>query len=140
MGTSETPLMSMVEEKARLAGSNQMELLLFSLGGAETYGINVFKVREVCPAMPVTRAPNVPHGVEGIVSLRGSILPVIGLARVLGIELAKPPAKMIITEFSGHTQAFLVADVDRIVRAAWSRMLSPQDMLAGGRSRLTAIT
>ena len=42
MGTSDNRLMDMIDDKARLAGSNKMELLLFSLGGTEIYGINVF--------------------------------------------------------------------------------------------------
>jgi two-component system chemotaxis response regulator CheV len=140
MGAPDTPLLNMVNNRTRLAGSNRMELLLFSLGGPENFGINVFKVREVCEAMTITRAPNMPHGVEGIVSLRGSILPVIHLAKCLGIGDEKAGAKLIITEFSARTQAFLVADVDRIVRVDWEQVRSPQSMLAGSATRVTAIT
>ena len=53
MGSSDYGLIDMIDEKTRLAGSNRMELLLFTLGGAETFGINVFKVKEVCELMPV---------------------------------------------------------------------------------------
>ena len=140
MGASDTPLINMVNDRTRLAGSNRMELLLFSIGGAETFGINVFKVREVCETMPITRTPNMPRGVEGIVSLRGAILPVIHLAKCLGIGDEEAGAKLIITEFSGRTQAFLVADVDRIVRVDWESVRSPQSMIASGSSRVTAIT
>jgi len=139
VGHSESQLMSMVNERTRLAGSNRMELLLFSLGGKETFGINVFKVREVCEAMEITRTPNVPHGVEGVVSLRGAILPVINLARALGLP-ESGNAKVIVTEFSGRTQAFLVADVDRIVRVDWEHVLAPQPMVAGPGSRINALT
>jgi len=71
----EPRLMSMIDERTRLAGSNRMELLLFSLNASETYGINVFKVREVCDVMPITVAPRMPAGVKGLVSLRGAIMP-----------------------------------------------------------------
>jgi len=139
MGHSESQLMSMVNERTRLAGSNRMELLLFSLGQKETFGINVFKVREVCETMEITRTPNVPHGVEGVVSLRGAILPVINLARALGLP-EHDGAKIIVTEFSGRTQAFLVADVDRIVRVDWEHVRAPQPMVAGPNSRINALT
>src|SRR3954466_5108576 len=119
MGSSDYRLMNMVDEKTRLAGSNRMELLLFTLGGRETFGINVFKVREVCELIPVTETPNMPAGVAGIVSLRGAILPVISLSQSLGFRVDQPPGKLIVTEFSGHTQGFLVGDVDRIVRVDW---------------------
>ena len=63
-------LMLDVDARTRLAGSNRMEILLFSLGTEETFGINVFKVREVTDALPLTEVPNLPDRVEGVVSLR----------------------------------------------------------------------
>ncbi|MBN9476644.1 MAG: fused signal transduction protein/response regulator [Bordetella sp. SCN 67-23] len=140
MGAGDNRLMEMVDEKARLAGSNKMELLLFSLGGSEVFGINVFKVREVCETIPITRTPNVPRGVEGIISLRGAILPVIDLATTINMQVDAPRTKLLITEFSSHTQAFLVADVDRIVRIDWDKVKSPQSMPSNNTSFMTALT
>ena len=140
MGHSENQFLNMIDQKARLAGSNKMELLLFSLGGRETFGINVFKVREVCETMDITRTPNMPSGVEGIISLRGNILPVIDLAACLNMPFDGPRSKLIITEFSSHTQAFLVADVDRIVRVDWEHMKAPQSLAANSVGLITAIT
>jgi two-component system chemotaxis response regulator CheV len=130
----------MIDQKARLAGSNKMELLLFSLGSGETFGINVFKVREVCETMSITQTPNMPDGVEGIISLRGSIIPVIDLAVCLQLPFEGPRTKLIITEFSRHSQAFLVADVDRIVRVDWELVKSPQSMAMNAVGLITAIT
>lgn len=142
MSSSDDRLMRMVDEKVRLAGSNKMELLLFTLGGAETFGINVFKVREVCEMRPITPTPNVPAAVRGLISLRGAILPVVCLSSHLG--LGRAPAadegKLVITEFSSHTQAFLVAQVDRIVRVDWDQVKAPQSRIAGGGGMVTAIT
>ena len=140
MGHSENQFLNMIDQKARLAGSNKMELLLFSLGGRETFGINVFKVREVCETMDITRTPNMPSGVEGIISLRGNILPVIDLAACLNMPFDGPRSKLIITEFSSHTQAFLVADVDRIVRVDWEHIKAPQSLAANSVGLITAIT
>ncbi len=136
----DTRLMNMVDERTRLAGSNKMELLLFSLGGREVYGINVFKVREVCETLPITVAPRMPHGVRGLISLRGAIMPVIDLAGFLGVGDGNEASKLIITEFSGQVQAFLVKDVDRIVRVDWEQVRAPQPMLAAVSSRITAVT
>ncbi|MFP5483433.1 MAG: chemotaxis protein, partial [Gammaproteobacteria bacterium] len=133
-------LMNMIDEKARLAGSNKMELLLFSLGSTEVFGINVFKVREVCETLPITRTPNMPAGVEGIISLRGSILPVIDLAQCLRMGNGEARTKLIITEFSSHTQAFLVQDVDRIVRVDWEQVKSPQSIGQSQSAMITALT
>lgn len=142
MGASEHGLINLVDGKTRLAGSNRMELLLFSLGGKETFGINVFKVREVCERMPITGMPNMPNGVAGIVSLRGAVVPVIALAKCLGFPSGSPEqmGKLIFTEFSGHTQGFLVADVDRIVRVDWEQVRAPQAVLAAAGGRVIAVT
>src|ERR1700722_3859426 len=79
-------LMAAVDARTQLAGSNKMEILLFSLGTREIFGINVFKVKEVCRTPPVTKTPNMPPGVEGVISLRGSIIPVIHLGKFLNLE------------------------------------------------------
>lgn len=135
-------LMDSVDARTKLAGSNKMELLLFSLGTHEIFGINVFKVREVSPTPPITKTPNMPNGVEGVISLRGSIIPVITLAKF--IKLDNPPedmgGTMIVTEFAKHTQGFLVEDVDRIIRIDWDKVKPPESMLAGQDGMITAIT
>ena len=137
-----TKLLDSIDARTKLAGSNKMELLLFSLGTHETFGINVFKVREVSPTPPITLTPNMPAGVEGVISLRGSIIPVITLASFIKMEGA--PAgigeTMIVTEFSRHTQGFLVDSVDRIIRVDWDKVKPPENMLAGQDGMITAIT
>ncbi len=143
MNTLNSPrLLDAIDGRTKLAGSNKMELLLFSLGTDEIFGINVFKVREVSPTPPITLTPNMPAGVEGVISLRGSIIPVISLVQF--VKLDNAPAgigeTMIVTEFSRHTQGFLVKDVDRIIRVDWERVKPPENMLAGQDGLITAIT
>ena len=130
-----------VDARTRIAGSNHMEILLFSLGTRETFGINVFKVREIMRTPPVTRTPNVPRGVAGVVSLRGSIIPVISLASFVNTGgAAASNETMMVTEFNCHTQGFLVQSVDRIVQVEWNRVKAPEDLIAGGNGMVTSIT
>jgi two-component system, chemotaxis family, chemotaxis protein CheV len=135
-------LMDSIDARTQLAGSNKMEILLFSLGTRETFGINVFKVKEVCRTPPVTRTPYMPHGVEGVISLRGSIIPVIHLGKFIGIEAAhgEVAANMMVTEFSKRRLGFLVQEVDRIIRVDWERVREPEAVLAGNDGLITALT
>lgn len=135
-------LLESIDARTKLAGSNKMEILLFSLGTGEVFGINVFKVREVSQTPPITRTPNTPPGVEGVISLRGNIIPVINLAKFVHIDGAPENSgqTMIVTEFSRHTQGFLVHDVDRIIRVDWDKVKPPTSMLTGQDSMITAIT
>ena len=89
----------------------------------------------------ITRAPDMPPAVEGMVSLRGKLVPVIDLAKYAGISVAAKPEIMIVTEFNGQTQGLLVEAVDTILRIDWSAMRVPPHMLAGKAAGLvTAVT
>ncbi len=140
-------LLKNIDARTKLAGTNKLEILMFSLGmdvrtqREETFGINVFKVREVMRIPDITRAPEMPASVEGMVSLRGALVPVIDLAKYIGLQTDGPPAIMIVTEYNGHTQGFLVKAVDNILRLDWSAMRVPPAMLTAELGGLvTAIT
>ena len=135
-------LLDSIDARTKLAGSNKMEILLFSLGNNEIFGINVFKVREVSQTPHITKAPNMPLGVEGVISLRGNIIPVIALAKLIDAVDVPEDARetMIVTEYSRRTQGFLVHSVDRIIRVDWDKVKPPESMLSGNESLITAIT
>ena len=76
-----------------------------------------------------------------MVSLRGQLVPVIDLAKYTGIVTETKPDIMIVTEYNGHTQGFLVEAVDTILRLDWSQMRVPPDMLTANLGGLvTAVT
>lgn len=140
-------LLKSIDERTKLAGTNKLEILLFSLGldsrtgRRETFGINVFKVREVMRTPPITTAPEMPASVEGMVSLRGVLVPVVDLAKYAGVVTEAPRDIMIVTEYAGHTQGFLVEAVDTILRLDWGKMKVPPDMLVAEMGGLvTAVT
>lgn len=140
-------LLKNIDARTRLAGTNKLEILLFTLGEdkrsgrRETFGINVFKVREVMRTPEITSAPDMPAAVEGMVSLRGALVPVIDLARYAGLGQDTSHDIMIVTEYNGHTQGFLVEAVDTILRLDWAQMRVPPDMLVAHMGGLvTAVT
>jgi len=140
-------LLKSIDGRTKLAGTNKLEVLLFTLGvdqrtgRRETFGINVFKVREVMRTPDITRAPEMPSAVEGMVSLRGALVPVVDLGKYAGVNAAAAPEVMIVTEYNGHTQGFLVEAVDTILRLDWSTVKVPPAMLTAQTGGLvTAVT
>src|SRR3954466_657981 len=140
-------LLKNVDARTKLAGTNKLEILLFTLGrdGAsgrrEVFGVNVFKVREVMRSPVITWAPEMPPAMEGLVSLRGKLVPVVDLAKYVGLEVERKPEIMIVTEYNGQTQGFLVEAVETILRVDWSKMRVPPHILSGKTSGLvTAVT
>ena len=135
-------LLEGVDARTRLAGSNKMEILLFSLGTRETFGINVFKVREVGRTPHITKTPNMPRGVEGLISLRGNVIPVLSLISFLDYQ-EQPHAygrTMMVAEYSKRTLGFLVHEVDRIIRVDWEKVKAPESVLSTNQGLITAIT
>ena len=140
-------LLSSIDARTRLAGTNKLEILLFALGldsrtgRRETFGINVFKVREVMRTPPITSAPDMPAAVKGMVSLRGALVPVVDLADYIGMQPDSPREIMIVTEYNGKTQGFLVESVDTTLRLDWAQMRVPPQMLTSNLGGLvTAVT
>lgn len=135
-------LLDSVDARTRLAGSNKMEILLFSLGTRETFGINVFKVREVGRTPHITKTPNMPRGVEGLVSLRGNVIPVLSLVSFLDHKDVKIErgSTMMVAEYSKRTLGFLVHEVDRIIRVDWEKVKAPESILSSNQGLITAIT
>jgi two-component system chemotaxis response regulator CheV len=136
-----------VDDRTRLAGTNRLEVLLFSLGKdvhtgrEETYGVNVFKVREVMLVPEITHAPDMPDSVEGMVSLRGNMIPVINLPDFCNVETEDKAEILIVTEYNKHIQGFLVHSVDTIERLAWEDVKVPPAMMAQQHGGLvTAVT
>lgn len=133
-------LLDAVDARTNLAGSNKMEILLFSIGSNEVFGINVFKVKEVTRNVRITKTPNMPHGVDGIVSLRGHVMPVLNLSRFMGLGDPGEQNVMMVAEYSRHVLGFLVRDVDRIIRVDWNKVRAAEGMVSGNSHLITAIT
>lgn len=140
-------LLKSVDERTQLAGTNRLEVLLFKLGEDnqtgrdELFGINVFKVREVMHLPEITRAPDMPSGVEGIVSLRGAMVPVINLQKFCKMDTTDEPKILMITEYNKNVQGFLVKSVDTIKRLNWEDVKEPPPMITNRLGGLvTAVT
>lgn len=139
MSSSDT-LLDHIDARTNLAGTNKMEILLFNLGSDEKFGINVFKVKEVSHAGKITRTPNMPGGVDGIVSLRGHVMPVLNLAKFMGVKEETPHQTMMVAEYNTHILGFLVKEVDRIIRVDWDKVRPTEGMLSDKGALITAIT
>lgn len=128
-------------EVGSMADIRRSEILLFSIGSKETFGINVFRVREVCRTPNITRAPNTRHGIEGFISLRGSLIPVINPAKIMGINVDSSGSQLVVTEVNGRTRAFMVDSVAEIIRVNWSEIQPAESVVAEDNSRmLSAVT
>ncbi|MEY9978552.1 chemotaxis protein [Lysinibacillus sp. RC79] len=122
------------------SGTNELEIVEFEVANNK-FGINVIKVKEIIQPFPVTFIPHAHPHVEGIIQLRGEVLPVVDMLRVLGIQNAErsPQQKYIVAEFNKQRVVFHVDNVTQIHRISWNQIEKPSDMYQGGTSQVIGV-
>jgi len=131
-----------LEQKGILleSGTNELEIVEFEVANNK-FGINVIKVKEIIQPIPVTFIPHAHPHVEGIIQLRGEVLPVVDMLRVLGIQHSErnPQQKYIVAEFNKQRVVFHVDNVTQIHRISWNQIEKPSDMYQGGTSQVIGV-
>ncbi|MGD6964845.1 chemotaxis protein [Rossellomorea vietnamensis] len=132
----------MNEDKGILleSGTNELEIVEFEVG-RNKYGINVIKVKEIIQPLPVTSIPHAHPFMEGIIQLRGEVLPVIDMKKVLGVEngVQNKQDKYIVAEFNQLRVVFHVENVTQIHRISWEQIEKPTNMYQGGGSQVIGV-
>ncbi len=142
-----------MDESSLKVGSNEMELVDFRILKQEDgevyegiYGINVSKVREIIRIPKLTELPGTPEFIECIFDLRDVVIPVVNLAKWMGIT--PPPdvlknSRVIITEFNNVLIGFVVHEAKRIRRINWND-IEPASFMSGTGSldsnKITGVT
>ncbi|MBE7957976.1 chemotaxis protein, partial [Bacillus amyloliquefaciens] len=121
------------------SGTNELEIVKFEVG-VNTFGINVMKVREIIQPVDVTSVPQSHKDVEGMIKLRGEILPVISLYTFFGVDAeGAKDDKYIVTEFNKRKIVFHVGSVSQIHRVSWEAIEKPTSLNQGMERHLTGI-
>ncbi len=121
-----------IDERTNLTATNKFELLLFRLGEApntnqrELFGINVFKIREILVMPTITAIANAPASVMGVANIRGQVITVINLPKVVDCAPKKELPILLVTEYARSTQAFAVEEVSEIVRLEWNQVIAAE--------------
>ncbi|USI71716.1 chemotaxis protein CheW [Sphingomonas morindae] len=92
------------------------QLITFQVG-EQVFAIDIMAIREIRAWSPTTRLPHVPDYVAGVVNLRGTVLPVIDMAKRLGWDLGEPTARhvIIVTRVGDQLRGLIVDAVSDIV-------------------------
>lgn len=80
-----SPAATEVKKSRKTATGQDGKYLTFALG-AEEYGLEILKVREIIGYMPITAVPQTPGYVKGVINLRGQVIPVVDLRAKFGME------------------------------------------------------
>lgn len=109
-----------------------LQLVSFTMG-REEYGVDILKVQEINRMVQITQVPNSPDYVDGVINLRGRVIPVIDLRTKMGLGRKEhdKDTRIIVVELDGKTIGFIVDKVKEVLRIPSSIIEPPPDMVAG---------
>ncbi len=122
--------------------ANHIQIVVFSIG-KELYGLPIHAVQEIVRVPDVTTVPDAPAFFEGVINLRGRIIPVLDLRARLRLPRAEPTraSRVLITESRGRIIGLLVDAVSEVRKVAADAVEQPPEMIAAvGIEYITGVT
>ncbi|KHK00321.1 chemotaxis protein CheW [Desulfovibrio sp. TomC] len=125
-----------MDEAAITKQENELlQLVTFAIG-EEEFGIDILKVQEIIRTMAITKVPNSPPHVEGVINLRGKVIPVIDLRSRFMME-SRPhdrQTRIIVIDLHEVIVGFVVDGVSEVLRIQSSTVEPPPPVVAGVES------
>jgi purine-binding chemotaxis protein CheW len=102
--------------------------------GRETFGLPIAMVREIVRVPEITSVPNAPDYIEGVINLRGRIIPVVDLRKRFREVVAAPSKKnrIVVVELEARLIGLLVNSASEVLRIPPSEIQAPQDVFQEG--------
>lgn len=129
-------------DKGSESGRNELiQLVSFHLADEE-YGLDVLKVREIIRMPTITKMPNVPLHVEGIINLRGKVIPIISMRRRFNLIESENDSqtRIVIMDVAGSLAGFIVDEVSEVIRVQSSEIQPPPSLTLSGGIGMEFIT
>ena len=114
--------------------SEILQIVTFKLGNEE-YAVDILKVQEINRVVEITSIPNAPSYVEGVINLRGKVIPVINLRKKFGLDSKEMDSQSrIMVVDIGSTVGLIVDSVSEVLRLSSDTIEPPPPMTAGNGS------
>jgi purine-binding chemotaxis protein CheW len=113
----------------------EKQMVLFELG-SETYGLDIATVHEIISMQPITKVPKAPAYVEGVINLRGKVIPVIDIGKKFGFEKAERGKndRIVVVYLQDTTLGIIVDAVTEVIRIPNDSIEPVSDIVTTGNS------
>lgn len=124
-------------KRATPEAEKNIQMISFSIG-SERFGVEILVVQEIIMMSTITQIPNAPDFVEGVINLRGNIIPVLDLRkrlRMRGYKRAseiRPSTRILVVEIENSVTGFIVDSVAKVITVPASRIAPPPDIIVAG--------
>jgi purine-binding chemotaxis protein CheW len=119
-------------DQTQTVSEDLLQLVSFKIG-EEEFGVDILKVQEINRMLDVTRVPNAPEFIDGVINLRGKVIPIINLRRRLGMNRRERDknTRIVVVELAGKIVGFVVDAVQEVLRIP-TGVTEPPPTLVGG--------
>ena len=124
---------ALVPVKSDESHGELIQLVSFNLD-QEEYGVDVLKVREIIRMPIVTRVPNTPHYVDGVINLRGKVIPIISMRKKFGLMETEndKQTRIMVMDVDGELMGFIVDAMSEVIRISSSEIQPSPAVVASG--------
>lgn len=119
------------DRKSQLAG-DLIQVVSFHLG-SEEYGVDISQVQEIIRMVEITHVPRAPHFMEGVINLRGQLIPIIDLRTRFDMARLEPTksTRIIVTEIGSKKVGMVVDRVSEVINIPIENVEGAPEMIAG---------
>ena len=106
------------------------QLVIFELAN-EVYGVDIGRVQEIIRMTSITRLPRAPEFVEGVINLRGKVIPVVDLNKRFGLAQGErtKASRIVVVDVSDHTIGMVVDAVSEVLRVPVNAIEPPSPVV-----------
>jgi purine-binding chemotaxis protein CheW len=125
--------MHSVEQKERQHSSGDVvQVVSFALG-SEEYGVDISQVQEIIRMVEITHVPRAPRFMEGVINLRGQLIPIVDLRTRFGMIRADQTksTRIVVTEIGSKRVGIIVDSVSEVLNIPFDQVENAPDMIAG---------
>lgn len=111
---------------------SEKQYVIFKLG-TEEYGVDIMKVKEISEFKESTKVPNAPYFVDGIINLRGEIIPIINLKKRFKVSLGdiNSDTRIIVININDRNVGFVVDEASQVLRIKDDEIDAAPEIIAG---------
>lgn len=124
-----------IRKQANVDGADltgEMQLVSFNIG-TEEFGVDILKVQEINRMVEITKVPQAPSYVEGVINLRGKVIPIIDLRKRFNLELKEQDknTRIVVVDIVGNIMGMIVDSVSEVLRLPSNTIEPPPDLVTG---------
>ncbi len=128
----ETQVVDKKDEQFAGSADELLQLVSFNIG-SEEFGVDILKVQEINRMAEITKVPQAPHYVEGVINLRGKVIPIVDLRKRFGLEIKEydKNTRIVVVDIEGNVMGMVVDSVSEVLRLPTNTIEPPPEIVTG---------